>query len=59
MTIVGVWLVRSPRHTKFAVFLGPMFRFRLLGIIFIVFGVFTMLVGAGLESIGSVPIKVK
>ncbi len=58
MTGIGVWLVRTPRQSKIGRFLGPMIRFRIFGVILIMFGLFTLLAGLGLRSIGSIPITV-
>ena len=58
MTGIGVWLIRTPRQSRIGLFLGPMIRFRIFGIILVVFGLFALLVGLGLRSIGSVPIPV-
>ena len=55
---IGVWLIRTPRQSRIGLFLGPMIRFRIFGIILVVFGLFALLVGLGLRSIGSVPIPV-
>ena len=55
---VGVWLIRTPRQSKIGIFLGPMIRFRMFGIILVLFGTLTLLVGLGLRSIGSIPVVV-
>lgn len=55
---VGVWLIRSRRYSRLGVFWGPMIYFRLLGIIFIIFGAFALLVGIGLRAIGPIVITI-
>jgi len=58
MMAFAVWLIREPRNSKVVVFLGPMLRFRLFGILLLILGLFTFLVGLGLRSLGAIPITV-
>jgi hypothetical protein len=58
LVLTGIWLLRTPRHSKIGVLLGSMTVYRVLGIIYVIFGVFAVLAGLGVESIGSYPVKV-
>jgi hypothetical protein len=59
VTFVGIWLVSAKRKSKIGLFLGPMIYFRLLGVIFILLGIFTFSVGMGLREIGPYKITIK
>ena len=58
LVLTGIWLPRTPRHSKIVVLLGSMALYRVLGIIYVIFGLFTVLAGLGVESIGSHPVRV-
>ena len=59
ITVIGIWLTRAPRQSRFGTFLGPMAPFRLMGLLFILLGIFATAVGLGLRHIGPIPINVK
>ena len=58
LVLTGIWLLRIPRHSKIGVLRGSMTLYRVLGIIYVIFGLFTVLAGLGVESIGSHPVRV-
>lgn len=53
---VGLWLLRTPRYSKIGILLGSMLMYRILGIIYILFGSLAVAGGLGLDSIGPYPI---
>ena len=58
LVLTGIWLLRTPRHSKIGVLLGPMTLYRVLGVIYVIFGMLAVLAGLGVESIGSYPVRV-
>lgn len=58
VTAVGIWLMQAPRESKTGIFLGSMLSFRLLGVLFVLLGLFTCAVGVGLRQMGHVPITI-
>jgi hypothetical protein len=55
---VGIWLLRTPRNARIGLMLGSMLVYRILGIIFVLFGLSAVIAGFGLESIGPFPITI-
>ena len=53
---VGLWLLRTPRYSKIGILLGSMLMYRILGIIYILFGSLAVAAALGLASIGPYPL---
>ena len=55
----GIWLIVTPRTSKVGTFLGPMFFFRLFGLLLVLIGLLTVAAGLGLRQIGPFPVTVR